>query len=162
MAPTLSIAPGDLVEIKLVNHLHEPTNLHFHGLEISPGGHADNIFVTVNPGRSFQYRFRLPRDAPTGTFWYHSHLMVPASEAARYPNAGSEEQVFDGLSGLIEVRGLTDDLPASLRALPQRYLALRDVQVAATGRCTATGSSHARSTPTRRRPGWLTASTSRA
>jgi suppressor of ftsI len=130
VAPTLSIAPGDLVEIKLVNHLHEPTNLHFHGLEIPPGGHADNIFVTVNPGRSFQYRFRLPRDAPTGTFWYHSHLMVPAFEAARYPNAASEEQVFDGLSGLIEVRGLTDDLPASLRDLPQRYLALRDVQVA--------------------------------
>ena len=129
VAPTLSIAPGDLVKVKLVNHLDEPTNLHFHGLEISPGGHADNIFVTVNPGRSFQYRFRLPRDAPTGTFWYHSHLMVPASEAARYPNAGSEEQVFDGLSGLIEVRGLTHDLPAALRALPQRYLALRDVQV---------------------------------
>jgi suppressor of ftsI len=131
LAPTLSIAPGDLVEIKLVNHLHEPTNLHFHGLEISPGGDADNIFVTVNPGRSFQYRFRLPRDAPAGTFWYHSHLMVPATEAARYPNAGSEEQVFDGLSGLIEVRGLTRDLPASLRALPQRYLALRNVQVQA-------------------------------
>jgi suppressor of ftsI len=129
VAPTLSIAPGDQVKIKLVNHLHEPTNLHFHGLEISPGGHADNIFVTVNPGRSFQYRFRLPLDAPTGTFWYHSHLMVPASEAGRYPNAGSEEQVFDGLSGLIEVRGLSHDLPASLRALPQRYLALRDVQV---------------------------------
>ncbi|MFZ0385397.1 MAG: multicopper oxidase family protein [Solirubrobacteraceae bacterium] len=129
VAPTLSIAPGDLVEITLVNHLHEPTNLHFHGLEISPGGHADNIFVTVNPGRSFRYRFRLPRDAPTGTFWYHSHLMVPAVGAGRYPNVGSEEQVFDGLSGLIEVRGLTHDLPASLRALPQRYLALRDVQV---------------------------------
>jgi suppressor of ftsI len=105
VAPTLSIAPGDLVEIKLVNHLHEPTNLHFHGLEISPSGHADNIFVTVNPGRSFQYRFRLPRDAPTGTFWYHSHLMVPASEAVRYPNAGSEEQVFDGLSGLSRCGG---------------------------------------------------------
>jgi suppressor of ftsI len=129
VAPTLSIAPGDLVKVKLVNHLDEPTNLHFHGLEISPGGHADNIFVTVNPGRSFQYEFRLPRDAPTGTFWYHSHLMVPASEAAKYPNANSEEQVFDGLSGLIEVRGLTHDLPSSLRGLPQRYLALRDVQV---------------------------------
>jgi suppressor of ftsI len=129
VAPTLSIAPGDLVKVKLVNHLREPTNLYFHGLEISPGGHADNIFVTVNPGRSFRYRFRLPRDAPTGTFWYHSHLMVPAAEAARYPNAASEEQVFDGLSGLIEVRGLTHDLPASLRTAPQRYLALRDVQV---------------------------------
>ena len=144
VAPTLSIAPGDLVEIRLVNHLHEPTNLHFHGLEISPGGHADNIFVTVDPGHSFRYRFRLPRDAPTGTFWYHSHLMVPAREAARYPNAASEEQVFDGLSGLIEVRGLTHDLPASLREPPQRYLALRDVQVHADRQAQGDAQTHRR------------------
>ena len=38
--------------------------------------------------------------------------------------------MFDGLSGMLEVKGLTDDLPRSLRGLPQRYLALRDVQVA--------------------------------
>jgi suppressor of ftsI len=129
-APTLVVNPGDLVRVLLVNHLDQPTNLHFHGLEVSPSGHADNIFVSVNPGRSFQYSFRLPRNAPTGTFWYHSHEMVPAGEMARYPDAGSEEQVFDGLSGLLEVQGLTHDLPRSLRGLTQRYLALRDVQVA--------------------------------
>jgi len=129
VAPTLMIHPGDMVRLKLVNHLDEPTNLHFHGLEISPSGHADNIFLSINPGQSFQYYFRLPRDAPTGTFWYHSHEMVPASLMSRYPNASSEEQVFDGLSGLIEVQGLTNDLPASMRRLPQRYLSLRDVQI---------------------------------
>ncbi len=129
-APTLVVNPGDLVRVLLVNHLDQPTNLHFHGLEISPSGHADNIFVSVNPGRSFQYSFRLPRSAPTGTFWYHSHEMVPADEMGRYPDAGSEEQVFDGLSGLLEVQGLTHDLPRALRSLTQRYLALRDVQVA--------------------------------
>ena len=128
-APTLVIHPGDMVRLKLVNHLDEPTNLHFHGLEISPSGHADNIFLSINPGQSFQYYFRLPRSAPTGTFWYHSHEMVPASQMARYPNTSSEEQVFDGLSGMIEVAGLTNDLPAPLRGLPQRYLALRDVQI---------------------------------
>jgi suppressor of ftsI len=122
-ALTLMIKPGDMVRLKLVNHLDEPTNLHFHGLEISPSGHADNIFLSINPGQSFQYYFRLPRDAPTGTFWYHSHEMVPASEMARYPNTSSEEQVFDGMRGLIEVEGLTDDLPTSMRGLPQRYLA---------------------------------------
>ena len=81
-APTLVVNPGDLVRVRLVNHLDQPTNLHFHGLEVSPSGHADNIFVSVNPGRSFQYSFRLPRNAPTGTFWYHSHEMVPAGEMA--------------------------------------------------------------------------------
>jgi suppressor of ftsI len=129
-APTLMVKPGDMIRIKLVNHLNEPTNLHFHGLAVSPGGHADNIFISVNPGKSFQYAFRLPRSAPTGTFWYHSHEMVPMSEMTRYPNAFSEEQVFDGLSGLIEVQGLNDDLPRGLRHVTQRYLALRDVQVA--------------------------------
>ncbi|MGH2887735.1 MAG: multicopper oxidase family protein, partial [Solirubrobacteraceae bacterium] len=87
------------------------------------------IFLSINPGQSFQYYFRLPRNAPTGTFWYHSHEMVPASQMSRYPNTSSEEQVFDGLSGLIEVQGLAKDLPVSMRRLPQRYLALRDVQI---------------------------------
>jgi len=129
VAPTLMIRPGDMVRLKLVNCLDEPTNLHFHGLEISPSGHADNIFLSINPGQSFRYYFRLPRNAPTGTFWYHSHEIVPASQMARYPNTSSEEQVFDGLSGLIEVQGLTNDLPVSLQRLPERYLALRDVQI---------------------------------
>jgi len=129
-APTLVASPGDLVEVRLIDHLDEPTNLHFHGLEVSPGGHADNIFVSVAPGHSFVYRFRLPRTAPTGTFWYHSHEMVPMSQMGRFPGAASEEQVFDGLSGLLEVTGLKRDLPPRLRGIPQRYLALRDVQVA--------------------------------
>jgi FtsP/CotA-like multicopper oxidase with cupredoxin domain len=129
-APTLIASPGDLVRVKLVDHLNQPTNVHFHGLEVSPNGHADNIFVSVPPGQAFQYRFRLPPSAPTGTFWYHSHEMVPMSQMGRFPGAASEEQVFDGLSGLLEVKGLERDLPRALRGIPQRYLALRDVQVA--------------------------------
>ncbi len=129
-APTLVASPGDLVRVKLVDHLDQPTNLHFHGLEVSPDGDADNVFISVAPGHSFQYQFRLPRNAPTGTFWYHSHEMVPMAEMERFPTTGSEEQVFDGLSGLLEVKGLTRDLPPRLRGIPQRYLALRDVQVA--------------------------------
>ena len=36
VGPTLNINPGDRVELKLVNSLDEPTNLHFHGLHVSP------------------------------------------------------------------------------------------------------------------------------
>jgi suppressor of ftsI len=129
-APTLVIHPGDMVRIKLVDHLLEPTNLHFHGLEISPNGHADNIFVSVNPGHTYEYYFRLPRSAPTGTFWYHSHEMEPASSVWCGVGALSEEQVFDGLSGLIEVQGLRQDLPPALRHVTERYIALKDVQIA--------------------------------
>ncbi len=129
-APTLIASPGDLIRVTLVDRLDQPTNLHFHGLEVSPSGDADNIFISVAPGHSLQYRFRLPRTAATGTFWYHSHEMVPMSQMGRFPTTASEEQVFDGLSGLLEVKGLARDLPRRLRDIPQRYLALRDVQVA--------------------------------
>src|SRR3954467_11909975 len=44
IGPTLRVRPGDRIELELVNHLMEPTNLHFHGLHVSPGGEADNIF----------------------------------------------------------------------------------------------------------------------
>jgi suppressor of ftsI len=130
VAPTLVVSPGDLIRVRLVDHLDEPTNLHFHGLAVSPSGDADNVFLSINPGHSFQYSFRLPRTHPAGTYWYHSHEMVPMKQMGRFPNAGSEEQVFDGLSGLLEVRGLTRHLPHALRNVPERYLALRDVQVA--------------------------------
>jgi FtsP/CotA-like multicopper oxidase with cupredoxin domain len=35
--PALHVYPGDRVEIDLINNLNESTNLHFHGLHVSPG-----------------------------------------------------------------------------------------------------------------------------
>ena len=39
--PTLHVYPGDRVEIDLINNLNESTNLHFHGLHVSPGNNSD-------------------------------------------------------------------------------------------------------------------------
>ena len=36
--PTLRLRKGERVELELTNRLAEPTNLHFHGLHISPTG----------------------------------------------------------------------------------------------------------------------------
>lgn len=119
VGPTLRVRPGDHVELTLVNHLSEPTNLHFHGLHISPSGSADNVFLSVAPGRSFVYSFDVPLDQPTGLYWYHSHADVL-----------SEEQVFGGMSGLISVEGLKDDLPPALQGIQERLFALKDLQVA--------------------------------
>jgi suppressor of ftsI len=119
VGPTLLVRPGDEVHVRLVNHLREPTNLHFHGLHISPVGHADNVFVSVPPGGAYDYSFRLPADAYSGTYWYHSHADMT-----------SEAQVFAGLSGVLEVAGLSARLPAGLRGIAERFLALKDIQVA--------------------------------
>jgi FtsP/CotA-like multicopper oxidase with cupredoxin domain len=64
--PTLVADPGDRIEVRLVNRLDEPTNLHTHGLHITPEGNADNPFVHVAPGESFDYAFDIPRDHSPG------------------------------------------------------------------------------------------------
>src|ERR1700686_1657559 len=41
--PTLRVRPGDTIRLRLTNALAEPTNLHTHGLAVSPLGNSDNI-----------------------------------------------------------------------------------------------------------------------
>jgi FtsP/CotA-like multicopper oxidase with cupredoxin domain len=69
--PTIEAQVGDVLEIHLVNHLPEPTVVHWHGLRIPAAMDGTGMVQRpVAPGESFTYRFRVP-DA--GTFWYHSH-----------------------------------------------------------------------------------------
>ena len=90
--PTLRIRPGDVLKIRLINNLSEPTNLHMHGLHVSPQGNGDNPFIRVDPGTAVDYEYRLPRDHPPGVYWYHPHH-----------HGGVADQVFAGLYGAIIV-----------------------------------------------------------
>lgn len=72
--PTLRVRRGDVLRVELVNRLDVATNLHTHGLHVSPEGNGDNIFVQVAPGESFRYEYRIPDDHPVGTFWYYPHV----------------------------------------------------------------------------------------
>ena len=98
--PTLRLRAGDVLRIRLLNRLAEPTNLHMHGLHVSPQGAGDNVFVTVDPGGSFDYEYRLPADHPPGVYWYHPHLHGLV--------AG---QVFGGLFGAIVVEDTDPSRP---------------------------------------------------
>lgn len=118
LGPTLVVRPGDSVDLTLDNRLDERTNIHFHGLHVSPADNGDNIFLSVEPGERFAYSLAIPDDHPPGTFWYHSHA-----------HGSSEEQVFGGLSGVIIVEGLADLLPPDLRGVDQVVVALKDAQV---------------------------------
>src|SRR3546814_65034 len=46
--PVLRARPGDLLRIRLVNSGDETTNIHFHGLNVSPQASGDNVFVHVH------------------------------------------------------------------------------------------------------------------
>jgi FtsP/CotA-like multicopper oxidase with cupredoxin domain len=71
--PTLRVRPGDQLALRLHNRLDQPTNLHTHGLRVSPEGNSDNPFVHLAPGEAFDYRITIPSEHPAGTFWYHPH-----------------------------------------------------------------------------------------
>ena len=71
--PTIRLRAGDVLKVKLVNNLDTATNLHVHGLHVSPEGNGDNVLMSVEPGGTFDYEYRLPRDHPPGVYWYHPH-----------------------------------------------------------------------------------------
>jgi FtsP/CotA-like multicopper oxidase with cupredoxin domain len=88
--PTIEAQVGDVLEIRLTNHLPEPTVVHWHGLRIPAAmDGTESVQRPVGPGETFTYRFRVP-DA--GTFWYHSHF-------------NETVQLERGLYGALIVRG---------------------------------------------------------
>ncbi len=118
VGPTLRLAPGDSLRLRLKNGLEQHTNIHYHGLHVSPSGNSDNIFLMIHPGDSFDYVVNIPEDHDVGTFWYHSHAHLD-----------SEGQVFGGLSGVLIVEGLEQRLPEAYRDITQHVFALKDLQV---------------------------------
>lgn len=115
--PRLEARPGDTVRIRFTNNLPDPTNIHYHGLNISHSGNADNVFLSVQPGETFTYEFSLPEDHPAGTFWYHPHR-----------HGFVANQVFAGLSGFFVVRSDLDEIP-EVKAASEAFLALKDFQL---------------------------------
>jgi FtsP/CotA-like multicopper oxidase with cupredoxin domain len=112
VGPTLVLNPGDLLNVTIVNGTPEITNLHTHGLHVSPLGNGDNALLQIMPGESNEYRIQLPADHPQGLYWYHPH------------NHGTvNDQIFKGLSGLLVV-GRPDGGAPELTGLTQRLLAI--------------------------------------
>jgi len=114
--PTLVVRPGDVLSIALTNALPDPTNLHTHGLQVSPEGNADNVFRRVDPGETADYRIEIPAEHPPGTFWYHPHH-----------HGMTADQVFGGLYGAI----LVEDGDADAAA--DRLMIISDIAFDAAG-----------------------------
>jgi FtsP/CotA-like multicopper oxidase with cupredoxin domain len=166
----LKLQPGDTLRIHLVNRLplalnakhaaepgHEflklnPTNLHTHGMLVSPNGptaqnptYGDNVFVlTFNSANGkpqasphmhsdirydfTDYEIKIPKSHPSGLYWFHPHAHGLALN-----------QISSGLSGLITVGDVSDYVcknPVCAQFLPEietRHLLLKDTQVLAGG-----------------------------
>ncbi|MEA2692992.1 MAG: hypothetical protein QOJ16_2379 [Acidobacteriota bacterium] len=118
--PTLKVQAGDTMKIHMSNELpansdpncpphdhHAPhcfntTNLHLHGLHISPQSPSDNVFLEIPPlaedpiRGKFDFCFVLPDFHKPGTHWYHAHK-----------HGSTAIQLENGLAGAL----IVDDPP---------------------------------------------------
>ena len=120
--------PGDSIDITLRNDMSanpnskcatgpcmNMTNLHFHGLHVSPNAPQDDVLsMMAMPGESLQYRVEIPRNQPPGLYWYHPH-----------PHGESNKQVLDGMSGAIVIEGIERYVPEVMK-MRERIMVLRD------------------------------------
>lgn len=125
--PVLRVVPGGTLRVRYENHLspvsHEGcaahpcanmTNLHFHGLHVSPGAPQDDVLgMMAMPGQTLEYAVSVPRDHPPGLYWYHTH-----------PHGESHQQALDGMSGAIVIDGIERYVP-EVMSLRERVLVLR-------------------------------------
>jgi suppressor of ftsI len=127
VAPVIRASPGDVLSITYVNDLPakstetcavnpcmDMTNLHFHGLSVSPEAPQDDVLTTLaKPGQVLHYSVEIPRDHPPGLFWYHTH-----------PHGESHRQALDGMSGAIVIEGMERYAPEVGR-LRERVIVVR-------------------------------------
>ena len=127
VAPVIRASPGDVLKITYINDLPpkspetcainpcmDMTNLHFHGLSVSPDAPQDDILTMLaKPGEVLHYSVEIPRDHPPGLFWYHTH-----------PHGESHRQALDGMSGAIVIEGVERYVP-ELARLHERVIVVR-------------------------------------
>ena len=90
-------------------------NIHYHGTNVSPQCHGDNVTKTlINSGSTFQYNIVFPKDEPPGLYWYHPHV-----------HGLAEAAVQGGGAGALVVDGINNVKPA-VANLRQRILVIRD------------------------------------
>jgi suppressor of ftsI len=129
--PVIRSSPGGQIRVEYVNHMSSAsretcvdgrclnmTNLHFHGLHVSPDAPQDDVIsMMAMPGQSLHYVVDIPEDQPPGLYWYHTH-----------PHGESYQQSLDGMSGAIVIDGIDRYVP-EVRKMKERILILRDAEL---------------------------------
>jgi FtsP/CotA-like multicopper oxidase with cupredoxin domain len=146
--PVFRLRRGEELQLRLINRIGpadvqiddtQATNLHYHGMSVSPNPPADDIYLTIPSFQMiqnattashsharmlmrdepvFDYRWRVPEDHEQGAFWYHSHA-----------HGQAEPQVLSGLSGLFMIDGLIEDWYPNLTGKRERFLVLKDIEL---------------------------------
>jgi suppressor of ftsI len=127
--PVIRVQPGSILNVEYKNELAAKsredcvghpcmnmTNLHFHGLHVSPNAPQDDVLdMIASPGQKLHYSVQVPPQQPPGLYWYHTHS-----------HGESYVQDLDGMSGAIVVEGIDRYVPEVLH-MRERILVLRDI-----------------------------------
>ncbi len=127
--PVIRVQPGTVLNVEYKNELAaqsredcfghpcmQMTNLHFHGLHVSPNAPQDDVLdMMASPGETLHYSVQVPPQQPPGLYWYHTHS-----------HGESYIQDLDGMSGAIVVEGIDRYVPEVLH-MRERILVLRDL-----------------------------------
>ncbi|HZW79979.1 MAG TPA: multicopper oxidase domain-containing protein [Candidatus Deferrimicrobiaceae bacterium] len=97
------------------NAMLQSTNVHFHGLNVPPICHQDDVIDTlIQPGTAgFGYSIQIPATEPPGLYWYHPHV-----------HGFTEFQVNGGAAGAIVVEGMEKVRP-EVTGLTERVFVIR-------------------------------------
>src|SRR6202050_4500620 len=141
-APTLRLNPGDQLGLDVLNRIQnndamkmkmsmpksqgqicgdggdatlDSTNVHFHGLNVPPVCHQDDVIDTlIQPGSpGFHFSIQIPPSEPPGLYWYHPHV-----------HGFTEFQVNGGAAGAIVVEGMEKYRP-EVQGLTERVFVIR-------------------------------------
>lgn len=130
-AGTIRAHRGDLLRVNFRNHLPANgavnllghplyvTNLHTHGLHVSPGDnpngtHCDNMLVMLQPGEETSYEYDLSKQHPGSLNFYHPHI-----------HGSVTDQMWGGMAGCLVVEEEVD----SLAAYETHIMMLKDITV---------------------------------
>ncbi|CAM4089957.1 multicopper oxidase family protein [Nocardiopsis rhodophaea] len=108
-------AVGHVKEGETLPQMLLSTNLHTHGMQVSPEDPADNVFLRIEPGQSHNYEYQIPEDHPAGLHWYHPHF-----------HGATSHQGWMGLSGPIVVEGDIDEVP-EVKAARERVIVINEM-----------------------------------
>ena len=123
--PTIRVKRGDRLKIHFRNSLppmdsnllgyeREMTNLHTHGLHVSPAGESDNSMLEFTSGETFDYQFDLGLQRPGMLGFYLPGC--PGSVA---------EQLWGGMAGALVV----EDEGKALAGYETHILVLKDISL---------------------------------
>jgi FtsP/CotA-like multicopper oxidase with cupredoxin domain/peroxiredoxin len=148
VGPPIRVKPGDTLCINLKNHTeldkYDPTraedgdgvpkdvkdkhnfphgfsktNLHTHGLKVSPVAPADDIFAPIDVAGYRTYEYTIPVDHPLGTFWYHPHR-----------HGSTAMHLCNGMAGalIVDPRPKQKSIDTMLNGVRERVLVFQEVR----------------------------------